>query len=102
MLVLQYADQNLFKGNFAGSLIQIAPDGTRTTLVAAGEGLESATSIAISSNNEIYVANKGDRPSEGQLLRIDRAVPVPESSSSLGLMVFSALAGGAWLKHRRK
>ncbi len=102
LLVLQYADQNLFKGNFAGSIIQIAPDGTRTTLVAAGEGLESATSIAISSNNEIYVANKGDRPSEGQLLRIDRAVPVPESSSSLGLMVFSALAGGAWLKHRRK
>lgn len=91
LLVLQYADRSLWKGDLAGSLIQIAPDGTRTTLISAGEGLEGATALGISPNNEIYVTNKGDRPDEGQLLRVDTAQAVPEPSSLLGLLAFGAL-----------
>lgn len=96
LLVLQYADQSQWKGNLAGSLIQIAPDGTRTTLISAGEGLEGATALGISPNNEIYVTNKGDRPDEGQLLRVDTQA-VPEPSSVLGLLAFGALGCSAWL-----
>ena len=47
LLVLQYADRSQWKGNLAGSLIQIAPNGTRTTLISAGEGLEGATLVLV-------------------------------------------------------
>lgn len=100
LLVLQYADRSLWKGDLAGSLIQIAPDGTRTTLLAAGEGLEGATALGISPNNEIYITNKGDRPGVGQLLRVDTQA-VPEPSSMLGILAFGALCGSTWLGRLR-
>lgn len=100
LLVLQYADRSQWKGNLTGSLIQIAPDGTRTTLINAGEGLEGATALGISPNNEIYVTNKGDRPGVGQLLRVDTQA-VPEPSSMLGLLAFGAICSSTWLGLRR-
>lgn len=72
LLVLQYADRSLWKGNLAGSLIQIAPDGTRTTIVSAGEGLEGATALSIGPDREIYITNKGDRPQAGEVVRVNR------------------------------
>lgn len=100
LLVLQYADRSLWKGDLAGSLIQIAPDGTRTTLVSAGEGLEGATALGISPNNEIYVTNKGDRADVGQVIKIDRTEAVPEPTSALGVLAFGALSFGILLKHK--
>lgn len=102
LLALQYADKPQWTGKLAASLFQITPDGTRTTLVAAGEGLEAATSIHVGPSNEIYVTNKGDRPNVGQVLRVDRTASVPEPTSALRVLAFGVLGGGAWLKRKRQ
>ncbi len=46
LYVLQFGNEPQWKGNSDGSLIQIAPDGTRTTLVS-GKELESATALSV-------------------------------------------------------
>ncbi|MBD1925196.1 ScyD/ScyE family protein [Trichocoleus sp. FACHB-90] len=102
LLALQYADQPAWKNDFAASLFQIAPDGKRTTLVAAGEGLESSTSIHVGADGAIYVTNKGDRPNAGQVLRVDTTASVPEPSSVLSLLAIGALGATAKLKGKRK
>lgn len=105
LLVLQFSDQAQWKGadqaKLPGSLIEIAPDGTQTTLVAAGEGLESGAGITVSPDGDIYVANRG-LGTDGQVLKLDKAEAVPEPSSMLGLLAFGALSGGAWLKRKQK
>lgn len=107
LLVLQFADEPQWVGgtsiaDLPGSLIKLAPDGTRTTLVAAGEGLASAAGLAIGENNEIYVTNQGVGPGVGEVVRIDDVESVPEPSSMLGLLAFGALGGGTWLKRKRQ
>lgn len=64
-----------------GSLIQIAPDGTRTT-VLSGNGLESATALSVGLDGAIYVSNRGDSPGQGQVLRIDIKKTVSISTPS--------------------
>jgi len=76
LLALQYADEAAWKV-IEGSLIQVAPDGTRTTLISAGEGIKSGTSIGVGSDGAIYVTNKGDVPGEGQVLKVSRKFPNP-------------------------
>ena len=71
LYVLQYGNQPQWKGTSEGSLIQIAPDGNRTTLVS-GEGIESATALTVGPDGAIYVSTKGDRAQEGQVLRIEK------------------------------
>ena len=81
LYVLQFSDQSQWKGEeskLPGSLIKVAPDGTRTTVVAAGEGLESADGLAISPDNQIYVVNHGIGPGNGQILRIDSFDDAPQ------------------------
>lgn len=109
LLVLQFADQSQWKGtdtaDLPGSLIQIAPDGTRTTLIAAGEGLESATGLEVGPDGEIYIVNNGVGPDNGQIVRVDDITPsasVPEPTSALGVLALGVLGGGAALKRKRK
>jgi hypothetical protein len=107
LLVLQFSDepQPLADIRFLpGSLIQLAPDGTRTTLVAAGEGLESASGITLSPDGEIYITKRGVGPNLGQVVRVDfePSATVPEPSSTLGLLLFGALSGGLLLKRQGK
>lgn len=71
LYVLQYANQPQWKGPSSGSLIQVAPDGTQTTLVG-GDTLESATALAVGADGAIYVSNRGDRAGAGQVLRIEK------------------------------
>lgn len=71
LYVLQFGNEPQWKGTTDGSLIQIAPDGTKTTLVT-GEGLESATALTVGPDGAIYVSTKGDRASKGQVLRIEK------------------------------
>ena len=99
LYALQFANQAFYKGNLDGSLIQIAPDGTRTTLVS-GNGLESATALTIGPDGAIYVSSKGDRPGVGQVLRVDNKAKVPEPTSVLSLLVFGALGVGSLLKRK--
>jgi hypothetical protein len=106
LLVLQFSDEPQLGGDIRflpGSLIQVAPDGTRTTLVAAGEGLESAAGITLSPDGEIYITKRGVGPALGQVVRVDLdPASVPEPSSALGLLALGALSGGAWLGKRLK
>lgn len=101
LYALQYANQPEWTGNLDGSLIQISPDGTRTTLVS-GNGLESATALTVGPDGAVYVSNRGDLPGEGQVLRIETTKAVPEPTSTLGVLAFGALGAGSFLKRKRK
>ncbi|MGV0103092.1 ScyD/ScyE family protein [Nostoc sp. DSM 114160] len=99
LYALQYANQSAWKGNFDGSVIKIAPDGTRTTLLS-GNGLESPSALTIGADGAVYVTNRGDRPGFGQVLRIEDTKSIPEPDSALGVLAIAAL-GIAWL-HKKK
>lgn len=74
LLVLQFSDIAQWKGDITdlpGSLIKVAPDGTRTTLIAAGQGLESADGIVVGPDNKIYITKRGVGPGIGQVVRVD-------------------------------
>ncbi|MCC5642278.1 ScyD/ScyE family protein [Nostoc sp. CHAB 5824] len=86
LYALQYGNEPQWKGISDGSLVKIAPDGTRTTLLR-GNRLESATALTVGPDGAIYVSNKGDRPGQGQVLRIDTTKKVPEPTSILGILV---------------
>jgi hypothetical protein len=110
LLVLQFSEEPQFAGDLQslpGSLIQVAPDGTRTTLVAAGQGLESADGVTVGPDGEIYVTNRGVGPNLGSVVRVDGlgqppgSAAVPEPSSILGVLTFSAW-GAWWRKRKRK
>lgn len=89
LYALQYANQSLWKGNLDGSVIKIATDGTRTTLLS-GNGLESPTALTIGTDGDIYVANQGDLPGQGQVIKIENPKSVPEPTSTFS---FLALLG---------
>ncbi|MBD0388039.1 MAG: ScyD/ScyE family protein [Nostoc sp. C3-bin3] len=99
LYALQYANQSAWKGDFDGSVIKIAADGTRTTLMS-GNGLESPSALTIGADGAVYVTNRGDRPGGGQVLRIENAKSVPEPSSALGILAIGAFGVG-WLRKRR-
>ncbi|HYW21679.1 MAG TPA: ScyD/ScyE family protein [Nodularia sp. (in: cyanobacteria)] len=104
LLVLQYADKPAWQSDFAASLFQVAPDGTRTTLISAGEGLESATSLEVGPDGTIYITNKGDRPGVGQVLSYnpkDNLQKVPEPTTVLGLIA-AAFTTTSLVKRKRK
>lgn len=101
LYALQYGNAPQWKGISDSSLIQIAPDGTRTVL-ASGNGLESATALTIGPDGAIYIANKGDRASVGQVVRVDTKVKVSEPSAVAGALVLSAFGLSSFYMRKRK
>lgn len=99
LYVLQYANQSAWKGNLESSLIEIAVDGTRTTILS-GNGLESASALTIGPDGTLYVTNRGDRPGQGQVLKIENTTSIPEPNSALSLLAFGAFGVG-WLQKTR-
>ncbi|MEH2149745.1 ScyD/ScyE family protein [Nostoc sp.] len=99
LYALQYANQSAWKGNFDGSVIKIATDGTRTTLLS-GNGLESPSALTIGADGAVYVTNRGDRPGGGQVLRIENIKSIPEPDSVLGVLAIAAFGVG-WLHKKR-
>ena len=65
LYVLQYASGPFFSGN--GSVIRVAPDGTRTTLTSA---LVHPTGIAVGKDGRVYVSNNGNLARVGEVVRI--------------------------------
>ncbi|MBW4663219.1 MAG: ScyD/ScyE family protein [Chroococcus sp. CMT-3BRIN-NPC107] len=106
LLVLQFGDTSQLTGDLTalpGSLIQVAPDGTRTTLVAAGEGLESADGVTIGPDNQIYVTTRGVGPEAGSVVRVNTgSEPVPEPASVLGILALGATGIGSKFKGKLK
>lgn len=119
LLVLQFSDAPQFEGDFANlasSVIQLAPDGTRTTLIAPGEGLRSADGLTIGPDGQIYIANAAIGPGNGEIVRVDLAQgggdvegggvvggsqAVPEPASIFGLIAF-CFGSGTLLRNKRK
>lgn len=106
LLVLEFGVESQLKGDLTAlpsALIQIAPDGTRTTLVGAGEGLESADGLTIGPDNQIYVTNRGVGPESGSVVRVNRgSEPVPEPASVLGVLALGAVGIGSKFKSKLK
>ena len=107
LLVLQFSDVSQIASpdisSLPGSLIKLGTDGTRTTLVAAGEGLESADGLTIGPDNQIYVTTRGVGPGNGSVVRVNTgAEPVPEPTSVLGILALSAAGVGSKFKGKLK
>ena len=66
LYVLQHVDGA--GGNATGSLVRVAEDGTRTTLIA---GLTRPTGLAIGPDGRIYISHRGISAGTGEVLRID-------------------------------
>ncbi|WP_414544603.1 ScyD/ScyE family protein [Nostoc sp. CCY0012] len=90
LYALQYANESAWKGNLEGSLIKIAADGTRTTILSGNE-LESPSAFTLGADGAIYITNRGDRPGQGQVLRIENIQSVPEPNSALGALTLGVL-----------
>jgi hypothetical protein len=99
LYALQYANQSAWKGNFDGSLIKIATDGRRTTILS-GNGLESPNALTIGTDGAIYISNRSDRPGQGQIIKIENTKSVPEPNSALGILIGTMSIG--WLSKTRK
>ncbi|MBR8838009.1 MAG: ScyD/ScyE family protein [Stigonema ocellatum SAG 48.90 = DSM 106950] len=84
LYALQHANQSGWKGRLDGSLIKIATDGTRTTLIC-GNGLESPAALTIGPDGAFYLINRGGCPGIGQVLRIEKTKLMPEPTSAEGL-----------------
>ena len=82
---------------FTGRLVKLSADGSRSTLIGAGEGLVGPTGLTVGPDDEIYVSNFGITISTGQVVRIDAMASVPEPASALALLVVG-VAGGRVLK----
>jgi hypothetical protein len=105
LLVLQFSDQSQLEGDLRflpGSLIQVAPDGTRTTLVAAGQGLESAAGIDIGPDGKIYISDRGVGAGLGSVVRVDDVQAVPEPTTILGTLAAAAVTATSLRQRKRK
>lgn len=67
LYVLEHSQDSLLVGNPRGALIQVAPDGTKTTI--SGDELIFPTDLYIDEDNNIYVANNGRSSGAGEVLR---------------------------------
>ncbi|KAB8332106.1 ScyD/ScyE family protein [Scytonema tolypothrichoides VB-61278] len=70
LYALQHMNSSGWKGNLDGSLIKIAQDGTRTTILS-GDGLEAPSGLTIGPDDALYVINRGGLPGKGQVIRIE-------------------------------
>ncbi len=109
LYVLQHINQSEWKaigmggdviGDYSGSLIKIAPDGTRTTLLS-GDGLAAASGITVGPDGNLYISNNS-RFSQGQVIKVDprTGTKVPEPSAGLGLLAVGALGASAAVRKR--
>ncbi|MFN5515351.1 MAG: ScyD/ScyE family protein [Cyanobacteriota bacterium] len=98
LYVLENAANSLLSGDPSGALIRIRPNGARKPLLTGAEGLISPTGVALGPDNYLYLANQGDGAGQGQLIRLNQPVAVPEPLTLLGAT--AALAFGAAVKRR--
>ncbi|MEH2006584.1 hypothetical protein [Nostoc sp.] len=80
----------------SGALIYVAPDGTRKTI--ASDGLLFPTALALGSDGDIYVSNKGYLSGQGEVVRIS----VPEPSYTANMLAFGIFITGLRLSRKQK
>lgn len=98
LYVLEFASSPLNSGNTipSGALIYVAPDGTRKTI--ASDGLLFPTALALGSDGDIYVSNKGYLSGQGEVVRIS----VPEPSYTASMLAFGIFIAGLRLSRKQK
>lgn len=67
LLVVEHATGGLFFPTNSGQLSRVAPDCSRTVLLA---GLDRPTSVAVGDDGAIYVTNHGVTPGAGEVLKL--------------------------------
>lgn len=82
MYVLEYASDSLLEGGTQGSLIQVTPQGTSTTI--SGDELIFPTGLDVANDGSIYVSSRGLEPGDGQVFRYTPCEEIPEVVQSLG------------------
>jgi hypothetical protein len=82
LYVLEYASDSLLKGGTHGSLIQVTPEGTRTTI--SGDELIFPTGLDVTDDGSVYVSSRGLEPGDGQVFRYTPCKEIPEVSQPLG------------------
>lgn len=117
LYVLQHINQSEWKGieqggniigDISGSIIKIAKDGTRETIIS-GNGLEAASGLFFGPDGDLYTSNRtrlvaGERG--GQLVKIalnsGGATKVPEPGSVIALLATAALGAKAMKRKRQQ
>lgn len=117
LYVLQHINQSEWKGieqggniigSIDGSIIKIAKDGTRETIIS-GNGLEAASGLFFGPDGDLYTSNRtrlapGERG--GQLVKIalssGGAAKVPEPGSVIALLATAALGAKAMKRKRQQ
>jgi hypothetical protein len=94
LYVLEYAS-NFLQGDFSGALVRVSPDGQKTRFLE--DKLVRPTAFDIAENGDIYIANEGFIAGQGELVKFNPNVDVPEPSLILGLVAiaFGGTASGA-------
>ncbi|WP_013322487.1 ScyD/ScyE family protein [Gloeothece verrucosa] len=104
LYALQHINQSEWKaieqggniiGDISGSIIKIAPDGTRKT-VLSGHGLAAASGLTFGPDGRLYTSNFSRLAGQGQILAIDPTA-VPEPSTILGVVLFGV--GARFFRH---
>ncbi|MGK7936157.1 MAG: ScyD/ScyE family protein [Xenococcaceae cyanobacterium] len=97
LYVLEYATNSTLSGDPTGALIQVKPNGDRTTILS--DELINPTALAIAPDNSIYISNQAFLPGEGEILRVQ--VSTPEPSSLFGLLGITIGAVTSNLKRKK-
>ena len=96
LYALEYATNSVRSEDPTGALIQIKPNGNRTTILS--EGLINPTALAIAPDNSIYVSNNAFLAGEGEVIRVQVSTPEP----TFLLSWLSIIMGGIGLRWRSK
>lgn len=109
LYVLEYANQTQLSvpfgdnlNDFAGTLIQVSPDGTRRTLVAPDEGLIAPNALTVGPDGALYVSNFTSVIGGGQVVRIDSRHSVSKRSPVLAVLGLGVLCIGSLRKYNWK
>ena len=97
LYILEYATNSTLSGDPTGALIQVKPNGDRTTILS--DELINPTALAIAPDNSIYISNQAFLPGEGEILRVQ--VSTPEPTSLLGLLSITIGAVTTNLKRQK-
>ncbi|BCL36484.1 ScyD/ScyE family protein [Nostoc sp. MS1] len=89
----------IITGDISGSIIKIAPDGTRTT-IWSGKGLEAASGLTFGPDGRLYTSNRARLAGTGEIVAIDPNATVPEPSVTFGLSA-AALGAASMMKKRK-
>lgn len=98
LYVLELASSSLQLANSipSGALIYVAPDGTHKTI--ASDGLLFPTAVALGSDDDIYISNRGYFTGQGQVVHVS----VPEPTSTLSLLAFGVFIIASRLLRKQK